>query len=300
MKILLFGSNGQLGWELARSLQALGKVFSLNRQSCDLSKPELIPGIIDSVKPDAIINAGAYTAVDKAEDEEELATTINGISVGVMAEEAKKNNIFLLHYSTDYVFDGKKAEPYTEEDIPNPINAYGRSKLAGELAIKQVECDYHILRTTWVYSCRGNNFLKTILRLSKEGDEVDIVNDAYGAPTFARNLAEVSTLMLAKRIWQHSEGILEAPSGVYNATDTGETTWFGFAESILTAAKEKEILKLKSAFSIKPILSQECTLAAKRPKNSLLNGDKLLRDYGIRLPVWQNSLGLCLDELCLY
>jgi dTDP-4-dehydrorhamnose reductase len=293
---MLTGANGQLGWELNRSLMALGEVFALDRQQCDLSRPETLPEIIASVKPDIIVNAAAYTAVDRAEEEEDLATIINGISVGVMAEEARKNNIFLLHYSTDYVFDGKKSEPYSENDIPSPINAYGRSKLAGEIATKQAGCDFHILRTTWVYSSRCNNFVKTILRLANERDEIGIVNDQYGAPTWTRNLADASTLMLAKRIWQGLNGEQKPPNGVYNATAAGETTWFGFAKRILAGAKERELVKHETTFIINSIMTQDYPLPAKRPKNSRLSGDKLLINYGIKLPSWKYGLDLCLDE----
>ena len=186
MKILVTGKNGQVGWELSRSLIPLGEVISLGKNECDLSKPETLPAIIQDIQPDIIVNAAAYTAVDKAEAEEKLATIINGISVGVIAEEAKKHNALLVHYSTDYVFDGKKTDRYLEDDIPNPINAYGRSKLLGEQAIKAVEVNHLILRTSWVYSARGHNFLRTILRLVEERDELNIIADQIGSPTWAR------------------------------------------------------------------------------------------------------------------
>ena len=236
MKILLTGRNGQVGWELARSLMPLGEVFALDRTKCDLSRPETISNVVQAIKPDVIVNAAAYTAVDKAEEEEGLATTINGTSVGVIAEESRKLKALLIHYSTDYVFDGTKVEPYTEEDIPNPINAYGRSKLVGEKAIVESGCDYLILRTTWVYAARGNNFLKTMLRLAQEREELRIVADQYGAPTWARNIADVSAHVLAAAQHERQDGGFV--SGTHHLCATGKTTWHGFSSAIIEHARQ--------------------------------------------------------------
>ncbi|MCA1767140.1 MAG: dTDP-4-dehydrorhamnose reductase, partial [Idiomarina sp.] len=196
MKILLFGKNGQVGWELNRSLQPLGEVIALDRDEADFSRPESLREIVRKIKPDVIVNAVAYTAVDKAEAEEALAATINSIAPGVLAEEALSINALLIHYSTDYVFDGTKQGPYVETDVPKPINAYGRTKLAGEQVIQSSGCDYFIFRTSWVYASRGHNFLLTILRLAKERDELNIVADQIGSPTSARLIAETTLLCL--------------------------------------------------------------------------------------------------------
>ncbi len=200
-------------------------MVALNRAQCDLSRIETIPGIVQEIKPDLIVNAAAYTAVDKAEAEEALATTINGTAVGVLAEQARKRNALMVHYSTDYVFDGTKPTPYTEEDEPNPINAYGRSKLAGEQAVAEVGGEYLIFRTTWVYAARGHNFIKTILRLAGERDELKIIDDQHGAPTWARNIADATALALARWMLLKEQG-RELPSGIFNLTAAGSASWF--------------------------------------------------------------------------
>jgi len=196
MRLLVTGANGQVGWELSRNLKPLGDVVALDRRQCDLSQPELLPTVIRSIKPDVIVNAAAYTTVDKAEQEERLATTVNGTAVGVLADESRKAGILLVHYSTDYVFDGDKPSPYTEQDEPHPINAYGRSKLAGETAMRQAGGAYTVLRTSWVYAGRGRNFVRTILRLAGERDELRIVDDQIGTPTWARSIADATALTL--------------------------------------------------------------------------------------------------------
>ncbi len=233
---MLTGANGQVGWELARSLMPLGEVIALNRKQCDLSLPETIPNIVQEIKPDVVVNAAAYTAVDKAEEEEGVAATINGTSVGVLAEEAKKSNALFIHYSTDYVFDGTKSTPYTEEDVPNPLSVYGKSKLAGEEAIKQSGCEYLIFRTSWVYAARGSNFAKTMLRLARERDELKVVDDQLGAPTSAELIADVTALIL------HQLHIGNIPAshvtGTYNLAAGGLTSWHGYAQFVIGMALE--------------------------------------------------------------
>ena len=187
MKILLFGKNGQVGWELNRSLQPLGEVIALTRENADFSNPESLRNIVREINPDVIVNAVAYTAVDKAEEEEELAATINGVAPGILAEEALKTNALLVNYSTDYVFDGVKDSPYIETDKPNPVSAYGRTKLSGEVSIQSSRCDYLIFRTSWVYASRGQNFLLAMLKLASEREELNIVSDQIGAPTTAKS-----------------------------------------------------------------------------------------------------------------
>ena len=206
MRLLVTGGNGQVGWELRRSLAAMGDVIALDRKACDLSRPHDLPGLIGKVEPDVIVNAAAYTAVDQAEEEEELATLVNGAAVGVLATEARKRGALLIHYSTDYVFDGTKDSAYTEDDPPNPINAYGRSKLAGERAMIQSAGDYLILRTSWVFAARGRNFLQTILRLARERDELSIVADQIGAPTWARNIADATAVIVQRACRERGEG----------------------------------------------------------------------------------------------
>ena len=208
MKILLFGKNGQVGWELNRSLQPLGEIVVLDIEDVDFSEPESLRQIVQDVNPNVIVNAVAYTAVDKAEEEEELALNINGVAPGVLAEEALKLNALLVHYSTDYVFDGTKSTPYVETDSPNPINAYGRTKLAGEIAVQSSGCDYLILRTSWVYASRAHNFMLTMLKLAQEREELSIVSDQIGAPTSARLIADITILCLQQEIKEKREGAL--------------------------------------------------------------------------------------------
>lgn len=234
MRLLVTGSNGQVGWELRRSLAAVGEVIALDRKACDLSRPRDLPGLIGEAQPDVIVNAAAYTAVDQAEEEEALATVVNGEAVGVLVTEARKRGALLIHYSTDYVFDGAKDSPYSEDDPPNPINAYGRSKLAGERAASQSAGDYLILRTSWVFSARGHNFLQTVLRLARERDELSIVCDQIGAPTWARNVADATGLIIQRACLERNEG--QFTSGILNLTAGGATSWCGFAEAILGQA----------------------------------------------------------------
>jgi dTDP-4-dehydrorhamnose reductase len=294
MKILLLGKNGQVGWELNRSLMTLGTVIALDRSQCDLSRPETIPDVVRTIKPDVIINTAAYTAVDKAEEEEALATTINGTSVGVIAEEARKLNALLIHYSTDYVFDGTKPEPYNEADVPNPVNAYGRSKLAGEQSIIQSGCDYLILRTTWVYAARGNNFLKTMLRLAQGRKELRVVADQYGAPTWARNISDVTAHVLAAAQKERRAG--EFTSSIYHLSASGKTTWHGFSSAIIERARHLDIAGDIITQKVLPIATEDYPLPAPRPKNSQLDSSPLAVRFGLIMPEWHNAMELCLDE----
>jgi len=295
MRIMLTGANGQVGWELARSLMPLGEVVALTRSQCDLSQPEIISNIIQEIKPDVIVNAAAYTAVDKAEEEEKLATTINGTAVRVLAEEAKKRNALLIHYSTDYVFDGTKAEPYTEDDVPNPINAYGRSKLIGEQAIQQAECDHLILRTTWVFAARGKNFLKTMLRLAQEREEIRIVADQYGAPTWARNIADITAHVLAAARQERLTG--EFTSGIYHLCASGKTTWHGFSSNIIERARQVASVGSIKTERVLPITTKDYPVLAARPKNSQMDSSSLTFRFGVTMPEWQHAMELCIDEL---
>lgn len=294
MKILLFGKNGQVGWELNRSLQPLGEIIALGREEADFSNPESLRDTVRDVKPDVIVNAVAYTAVDKAESEESLAEKINGIAPGVLAEEALKLGSLLVHYSTDYVFSGDSKTPYLETDEPAPVNAYGRSKLAGEVVIESSGCNYLIFRTSWVYATRGQNFLLTISKLMKERDELSIVSDQIGSPTSARLIADTTSLCLNNVMEQKRAGTFS--SKIYHLTASGSTSWCGFAKEIMRIECEwlGQQLNIKS---IKGIPTADYPTPAKRPVNSRLSKASLERDFNITLPDWQKTLILCLEEL---
>ena len=295
MRLLVTGADGQVGWELNRNLMPLGDVVALDHGRCDLSRPELLPDLIRSTKPDVIVNAAAYTAVDKAEQEEKLATTINGTAVAVMAEESRKAGILFVHYSTDYVFDGAKEAPYTEDDAPHPINAYGRSKLAGETALRQAGGDYAILRTSWVYARRRQNFLRTILRLAAEREELRIVDDQIGAPTWARNIADATALIVRAAGQERAQG--RFASGIFNLTASGATSWYGLAQAILDDAQRHGLLSAQHLPRLKPISSKEYPVPAARPKNSRLAQDRLSKRFAIALPDWKQGLSLCIEEM---
>jgi len=287
MKILLLGKNGQVGWELERTLAPVGNVTALGRSELDLADQNAIRSTVRTTKPDLIVNAAAYTAVDKAESEPELAMAINGTAPGILAEEAALTNAYLVHYSTDYVFDGTKKTPYAELDKPNPVNIYGNTKLAGEEAITNSGCRHLILRTSWVYSLHGSNFLLTILRLAAERDELSIVNDQHGAPTWSRMIAEATALIIATaRAYSSAESI-------YHLTATGATTRHGFATAIINQAATRGLLTTKP--SLKEIRSADYQTAAQRPKNSLLDCSALYNTYGIKIPDWHSALEFALD-----
>lgn len=292
MKILLLGSNGQVGFELARSLLPLGEVIALNRSQADLSNLENLRATMQAICPDVIVNAAAYTAVDKAESERELAFLINAQAVEVLAQEAKNLNALLIHYSTDYVFDGTKTTPYFENDVTNPLNVYGESKLAGELAIQKSDVDYLIFRTTWVFAARGQNFVNSILRLASEREELNIVADQIGAPTWARLIADTTAHCLCQAQSERNAKIFE--SGIFNLTNSGENSWFGFAEKIVGFARSKN-MELKNHV-INPIPTSAYPTPAKRPANSRLNTEKLSQRFHVKMPLWEETLKLCLEE----
>lgn len=294
MKILLFGKNGQVGWELNRSLQPFGEVVALAREGADFSQPESLREIVRDVRPDVIVNAVAYTAVDKAESEESLAKKINGIAPGILAEEALKLGSLLVHYSTDYVFSGDHKTPYLETDEPAPVNAYGRTKLAGEVVIKSSGCEYLIFRTSWVYASRGQNFLLTISKLMKEREELSIVADQIGSPTSARLIADTTSLGLKNVMEQKRAGSFS--SKIYHLTTSGFTSWCGFAEEIMRIESERlgQQLNVKS---IKSIPTTDYPTPARRPINSRLSQANLERDFNIKMPDWRKTLILCLEEI---
>lgn len=296
MRILITGKNGQVGWELQRTLRPLGEVIVLDRQQMDLASPDAIRDNIRKIKPRIIVNAAAYTAVDRAESEPELAMAINGTAPGIIAEEARRLGALIIHYSTDYVFDGFKDGSYSEEDPTNPLSAYGRSKLMGEQAIQSAGVPHYIFRTSWVYSARGNNFVRTILRLARERDELKIVNDQVGAPTSASTIAEITAQVLAQAITAQGfrmDPLLEK-SGLYHLTAAGAVSWFGFAEAILTEAGT--VLGIKVPPLI-PISTSDYPLPAQRPANSRLNTARLTRIFGLMPPNWDSALKSCIREL---
>jgi dTDP-4-dehydrorhamnose reductase len=279
VKILLIGRTGQVGWELERCLPALGELVATDRSMLDLADKDAIRRVVREVKPEVIVNAAAYTDVDRAQTDPELAMRANAAAPGVLAEEAKRLDGLFVHYSTDYVFDGEKGEPYLEDDPPHPLNVYGESKLAGERAIRAAGARHLILRTSWVYSGRGRNFLLTMLRLAREGKELRVVDDQVGAPTSAHDLAAATAALLGQ----------SGPSGTFHMTAGGATSWHGFAREIVAGAG----LPAKVA----AIHNTEFPRPAPRPRDSRLDTGKLLRTFGVRLPEWRQGLRDCLAQM---
>lgn len=273
MKILLTGPSGQVGSALLETLPRLGEVIAAARPRLDLAKPDSIRSALREANPDVIVNAAAYTAVDQAEREEALAIAVNRNGPAVLAEEAARRGALLVHFSSDYVFDGEKSSPYAETDATHPLNAYGRSKLAGEQAIQRSGCRHLILRTSWVYSDRGKNFLLTMLRLAREKKELRVVDDQFGAPTSSQMLADAAARAIAAVLRDSSLG------GLYHMTASGSTTWCGFARAIIGDASR-----------VQPIPSSEYPTPARRPRNSVLDNSKLAKVFGIRLPAWEAGL----------
>ncbi|MGA2550122.1 MAG: dTDP-4-dehydrorhamnose reductase [Burkholderiaceae bacterium] len=295
MKVLVTGAKGQVGWELCRSLLLNGDVVALDRSQADLSRPQSLVPIIREIRPDIIVNAAAYTAVDRAETEEELATRVNGESVGVLAEECKRLGALLIHYSTDYVFDGLKDAPYSEDDVENPQNAYGRSKLAGEKAIRAIAPEHLILRTSWVFAERGNNFVKTIVRLAKERTELRIVGDQFGAPTWAASIADATSHILKHATDERLSGQFQ--SGTFHLASQGYTNWHAFASCIVALYRKhagEDALKVQE---IRSIRSSEYPVAARRPSNSRLKCERIQSRFGIHLPDWEACVAACIREL---
>ena len=291
MKILLIGCNGQVGWELKRTLSDLGNLIACGRKELDLNDFELIRGMIGDYKPDIIVNSAAYTAVDKAESDIQLAKRINGDAVKIIAEETEKLGAWLIHYSTDYVFDGAKESPYKESDKTNPLGIYGKTKLAGERAIQESGCHYTVFRTSWVIGRHGNNFIKTILRLAKERESLNVVSDQVGAPTSAHLIAKVTALVVDKIIrnkWQ---------SGIYHLTSSGQTTWYDVAKFVVMLANEKKMpIKLKDD-AINAISSSEYPTAAKRPLNSRLDISKLESLLNMAFPCWEKDIEEIINDV---
>ncbi len=293
MKILLTGKTGQVGYELERTLQGLGEVIALDRQQMDLADLNQVRDVIRTIKPQLIINPAAYTAVDLAETNVESAMRINAHAPEVMAAEAKKLGAAMIHYSTDYVFDGEKSGSYSETDIPNPQSVYGRSKLAGEQAIQAAGIPHLILRTSWIYGLRGKNFLLTVKRLAQERDELRIVADQFGAPTWCRTVAEATAYCVGRlqadvAQTEINHDAWEAHSGLYHLTAQGKTSWHGFTQAIV--AHPAIVKKPK----VTPISTQDYPLPAKRPQNSVLSSERFMQTF-CGLPEWDAALTLCMD-----
>lgn len=292
--ILLTGANGQVGWELQRSLAPLGRVVAVTSKTLDLADPDAIRRVLRDVRPHLIVNPAAYTAVDKAETESDLAMAVNGTAPGILAEEAKRMHAALVHFSTDYVFDGTKPGPYRETDPTNPVSSYGRSKLAGEEAIRAVGLPHMIFRTSWVYGARGKNFMLTILRLARERGSLRVVDDQLGAPTWSRMIAEVTAQALAA-------GNIEALSGTYHLTSAGSASWHAVACAMVEEYKARlephgwPSLMLGPEH-IEAIATEQYPTPAKRPANSVLDSSKLAKALGLELPDWRDGLGKVLDE----
>lgn len=285
--VLVTGVSGQVGSELLTRLDPAWRVAGVGRRNLDLSDLAQIRRVVTELRPDIILNAAAYTAVDQAESDEAAAMRINGEAPGVLAEEARKIGALLVHYSTDYVFDGTKTGAYVETDQPNPLNVYGASKLAGERAIEQVGGAWAVLRTSWVYGTRGKNFLLTMLRLAQQRPELSIVADQIGAPTWARTIADLTVRMLDDGTSFVPEKWTER-SGLYHLTASGATSWAGFAEAIFEHAR------LESRPKIKPIATSEYPTPARRPHNSRLSCAKFAATFGIPAPEWDEALRRCM------
>lgn len=289
--ILLTGAGGQVGFELARSLQGLGRVVTMDRTRLDLTNLDHVRRAVRDINPALIVNAAAYTAVDAAEANSKIAMRLNAELPCLLAEEATHLNASLVHYSTDYVFDGLKDGVYLEDDAVNPLNVYGKSKLAGEQAIVASGCNHLILRTSWVYGTRGNNFLLTMLRLGAERDELNVVADQIGAPTWSNTIATLTANVLAQAVPSNRAEWWREHSGVYHLTASGQISWHRFAEAIF------ELSNLARAPNVKPIPATLYPTAAPRPINSRLSNEKVAAVFGVRAPDWHDALRLCMAAL---
>ncbi|SFU92019.1 dTDP-4-dehydrorhamnose reductase [Polaromonas sp. YR568] len=297
MKILLFGKNGQVGWELQRSLAPLGELVALDRHSTDfcgdLANLDGIRETVQKVRPDAIVNAAAYTAVDKAESDAGTAHTINAEVPGVLAEAASAVGAWLVHYSTDYVFNGSGSKPWQETDPTGPLSVYGRTKLEGEQRIV-AQCARHlILRTSWVYAARGGNFAKTMLRLAAERDRLTVINDQFGAPTGADLLADITGHVLRSAL----AGPAADFAGIYHVAAAGETSWHGYAQFVLDCAVKNGRALKASPGTVDPVATSAFPTPAVRPHNSRLNTGKLRGAFGLQLPAWQQGVARMLAEI---
>jgi dTDP-4-dehydrorhamnose reductase len=287
-RILLIGKVGQVGWELRRALAPIAQVVCVDFPEIDLTNGDSIRQWVTQAQPEIVINAAAYTAVDKAESEPDRAMKINGVAPGILAEEAKRIGVLLVHYSTDYVFDGTKHEPYLEDDAPNPLGAYGRTKLAGDEAVRASGGAHLIFRLCWVYGARGQNFMLTMMRLAREREKLRVVSDQVGCPTWSRMIAETTALAVKQTF---AAGDRSAFTGTYHLAASGATSWHGFARSIVGLMPAEG----KKCSQVEAIPTSEYPTPTKRPAYSVLGCDKLERTFGLRLPNWEESLKQVLE-----
>jgi dTDP-4-dehydrorhamnose reductase len=295
MKILLLGKDGQVGWELQRALAPLGELFAFDQQDADFEDFDCLRQLVRQNRPNIIVNAAAYTAVDKAESDAAKVQRINAHAVGILGEEAAKLDAWLVHYSTDYVFDGSKSSPYEEGDATHPMSVYGQTKLEGEQLLRK-HCPKHLIfRTSWVYAARGGNFAKTMLRLAKERDELKVIADQHGAPTSAELIADVTALALY-RVGQDA-GAASRLAGIYHLVAGGSTTWHGYAQYVLELAQAAGIALKAGPQATHPIPTEAYPLPAARPKNSRLNTAKLVNAFNVHLPDWRYHVWRLIDEL---
>ncbi|QGX41322.1 dTDP-4-dehydrorhamnose reductase [Permianibacter aggregans] len=292
MRILLLGKNGQVGWELQRTLSPLGEVIAMGREQANFLAPESLHELVSHCKPNWIVNAAAYTAVDKAESDQEAAFKVNAESVEVLAQQAKRIGAKLVHYSTDYVYDGTKPGTYLETDAVNPVSVYGKSKLAGEEAIRAAGCEHFIFRTSWVFAARGGNFIKTMLRLAAEREQLKVVADQFGAPTSAELIADVTAHCI-----QSAENGLTDAWGTYHLVAGGETSWHGYACHVIEGALARGVALAIKPESVMPITTEELSAFAIRPKNSRLLTKKMETIFKLQMPNWQFNVDRVLDEI---
>ena len=289
-KILLLGKDGQVGWELQRALAPLGLLTALNRHECDLADSAQVQAVLAQVEPEVIVNAAAYTAVDKAETDQALARRINVDAVAELALYAREMGSLLVHYSTDYVFDGSKPEAYVEDDITHPLSVYGQTKLDGENKVRDALCRHLIFRTSWVYAARGGNFARTMLRLASDRETLNVIDDQIGAPTSAELIADVTAHALRDVLSGR------APGGTYHLAAAGETSWYGYAKFVIDRARQQGQTLVLAADGLKPIPASEYPLPARRPQNSRLNTHLLERSFALKLPHWEAGVSRVLDE----
>lgn len=305
LRLLITGANGQVGWQLQRTLGPLGEVTALSRSELDLSDLDAVARALQTTQPDILVNAAAYTAVDKAESEPDLARAINALAPARMAEIMARRGSLFITYSTDYVFDGGKPidQAYEEDDVTAPLNVYGSTKLAGEELVSASGCPQLILRTTWVYDTRGKNFLRTVLRLARERDELRMVADQYGAPTWARSIAEATAFIIGRSV-QHKEQSGSWQTGLFHLTAGGRTSWADFASAILEdytslvdpADASGEFGAPLRARRVVPISTDEYPTPARRPRNSVLSNSRINAAFGVILPDWRTQLRLALQD----
>lgn len=291
--ILLTGRTGQVGWELERALAGVGTVIATGRRELNLADPGSIRSVIRQARPDIIVSAAGYTNVDEAEGEPDLAMKVNGVAPGIMAEEAKRIGALLVHYSTEYVYDGTLGRPYTEEDEPNPLNVYGRTKLAGDRAIQASGCAHLILRTSWVYGARGRNFVLTILKLAREKAQLSVVDDQCGSPSWARRLAEATASVLSQL------DTARANSGIFHLAAAGHATRYEFATAIVGAMREMSG-QVGGWARVEPIRSTQYPLPAARPLGLVTNKGKLAQVFGLAMPDWRDEIRAFLVELAAH